>query len=103
MTANPITDQILANLHDVRRQLHHRWPTPHAFGAIFDEFADAVAAGLPDVDRAVIGQVLLHAGDAFASLVGAGREGVVPVSQMLPVRMLAEAGQRLYAPEDGAR
>lgn len=102
MTANPITDQILAKLHSTRATLHHGCPTPDAFTATFDLFADRIADSLPGIRRDHVGQVLLHAGELYSSLATNNGTTPIPVEALAAVRTLTEAGQRLYEPKDGA-
>lgn len=96
MTANPITDQVLADLRTVRRGLTS---TPQPVLDSFDEFAARMWATLPDIDHGVIGQVLLHAGDLYWRMASAACGGSPPVEAFVAIRLLTEAGQRLYAPE----
>lgn len=103
MTANPITDQILAKLHSTRAALYDTRPTPQAFLETFDLFAERIADSLPGIRRDHIGQVLLHAGELYSSLATNNGTTPIPVDALAAVRMLTEAGQRLYDPKGGAR
>lgn len=97
MSANPVTDQVVANLHFVRAQIDS---TPQPILDSYAEFGRRITGGLPDIDPAVIGEVLLHAGELWASFATNGVPGShLPLSAVAPVRMLTEAGYRLYAPE----
>lgn len=99
MAANPVTDQVLADLENVRA---HIASTPRSILATYDEFARRITGGLPDIEPAIIGEVLLHAGALWASFATNGSTKPLPISAVLPMRMLTEAGHRLYTP-DGPR
>lgn len=100
MAANPMTDQVLARLKHVRSQIVS---TPQPILDTYDEFAHRIVDGLPGVDPTIIGEVLLHAGGLYSTLVANGMsDGYLSASAVLPVRILTEAGCRLYAP-DGLR
>lgn len=103
MTANPITDQILAKLHGTRAALHNTRPTPQAFADTFDLFAQRIADSLPGIRRDHVGQVLLHAGELYSSRATDNGTTPIPVEALAAVRTLTEAGQRLYDPEGGTR
>lgn len=102
MTANPITDQILAKLDGTRRTLHGAHPTPRPLLDTFDLFANRIADSLPGIDRDTVGQVLLHAGELYFNLATNNDTTAIPVDALAAVRVLTEAGRRLYGPEGGA-
>jgi len=93
MTANPMTNQILATREEIRRVAGL---LPKRMADDVDLFADRIAAALPDVKGAVVGEVLLHASDMYLTFATSnGRHG--PTNEALvAVHMLGEAGERLY-------
>jgi hypothetical protein len=98
MAANPLTDQILAKLDDTRGALNGAAPTPQAFLDTFDLFAARIVGGIPGTDPAVIGEVLLHAGELYSSFATNGGTSRITTEALAAVRILTEAGQRLYTP-----
>lgn len=91
MTANPLTDQILASLATTRRE---QLP-PSAFGDI-EAFTRRIAAGLPAVAPDLIGQVLLHAASVYEAFATNDHRRPISTEASVAVRMLAESGVRLY-------
>ena len=63
--ANPLTDQLLAAIHQVIHQSPYT-PTEQTLAA---KLADLLTTGLPDIDPGTVGEVLLHIGPTIAGLI----------------------------------
>lgn len=97
MTANSLTDQILANRPEVRRVAAS---VIHVSADVMAEdaelFANRIAGSLSGIDRAVIGEVLLHASDMYLAFATSNGRDPVPPPALIAVHLLGEAGERLY-------
>lgn len=96
MTANPLTDQILANLTDIRRQAERIAPIPAEGHDDIALFAKRLTDSLPGVDRALIGQVLAHSADVYGMFATCGNRRPLTTEALIAVVTLGEAGRRLY-------
>lgn len=94
MTANPLTDQIAANITARSGNLHQNALDDIAL------FAERMHNTLPGIDDAVIGQVLLHAADLYATFASNNHTTRLDSPSMVAVQMLGNAGQRLYLGTD---
>lgn len=102
MAANPTTDQILAHLAEVRREVEAACgPAPQGFLDGFDLFARRLTDSLPGMKPSVAGQVLLHVSDLYYEVATNDRTCDISIEALVAVWTLAEAGQRLYL--DGER
>lgn len=90
MTANPLTDQIAANIRTNSGSLHQNALDDIAL------FAERMHDSLPGIDDAVIGQVLLHAADLYATFASNNHTTRMDSASMVAVRMLGNAGQLLW-------
>lgn len=90
MTANPLTDQIAANVRTHSSGLHQNALDDIAL------FAERMHNTLPGIDDAVIGQVLLHAAELYATFASNNHTTRLDSPSMVAVQMLGNAGQRLY-------
>jgi hypothetical protein len=91
MTANPMTDQILAAV----AETHGGNPPPPWVLELFADLAEAVAESLPELDPHDIGKVLMHAGSGFASL-GDQMDPRYGPSTNFGATVLIGTGERLY-------
>lgn len=96
MTANPTTDQILANLARVRRDAELVVPMPAKARDDMAEFAERLTDTLPGIDPAVIGQVLLHAADVYGMFATCGNRLSMSRDTVIAVLTLGDVGRRLY-------
>jgi hypothetical protein len=94
MTANPLTDQIAANI-----ATHACDLSQYALDDIA-LFAERMHDTLPGVNDAVIGQVLLHAADLYATFATNNHTTRIGRESLVAVQMLGEAGRRLYTPQN---
>lgn len=94
MTANPLTDQIAANITAHSGNLHQNALDDIAL------FAERMHDTLPGVSDAVIGQVLLHAADLYATFATNNHATRIGRESLVAVQMLGNAGQRLYLGDD---
>lgn len=102
MTAIPTTDQILANLADLNRRAEQLEATPDLFCREAAEFAQRLSDTLPDISPAVAGLVLLHAADVYGMYATHDNRQYLSDEALAAVRMLGEAGQRLYLGDEQA-
>lgn len=96
MTANPTTDQILANLARIRRDAEHAAPMPPEARDDLATFAERLTDTLPDIDPDLIGQVLLHTADVYGMFATADNRRLITTEALIAVVTLGEVGQRLY-------
>lgn len=96
MTANPTTDQILANLAEIRRETEHAAPMPATARADAATFAQRLTDTLPGIDPATAGQVLLHAADIYGMWATCDNRQPLSTEALIAVVMLGEVGRRLY-------
>jgi hypothetical protein len=96
VTANPTTDQILANLAEINRRAEACDPIPDGARGDVATFTQRLTDTLPGIDPATAGQVLLHAADVYG--MWATGDGKRPITReaLIAVRMLGEVGRRLY-------
>lgn len=96
MTANPTTDRYLAHLRD-RMQLE--LSARSEVGIL----AERISADLPDLDPALIGEVLIHAGTHLSFMVKndlGGMDGGKPMGAFGAGVLLLLAGWRLHEGSD---
>jgi len=91
MSANPLTDQILAAV----AETHQKDSPPPWVLELFADLAEAVASSLPELDPVDIGKVLMHAGSGFASLCEQMDPHYGP-STNFGANVLIGTGERLY-------
>lgn len=96
MTANPTTDQILANLAEIRRGAEQIVPMPAEARDDIATFAERLTDTLPGVDPAVIGQVLLHGADVYGMYATCDNRRPITTEALIAVVTLGEVGRRLY-------
>src|SRR5258708_2185629 len=96
MTANPTTDQILANLAEIHRRAEARDPMPDAARDDIATFVQRLTDTLPGIDASTAGQVLLHAADVYGMWATADGKRPITHEALIAVRMLGQVGERLY-------
>jgi hypothetical protein len=96
MTANPTTDQILANLADLNRRAESRNPMPDEAREDIATFVQRLTDTLPGIDPATTGQVLLHTADVYGMWASADNTRPITTEALVTVLMLGEVGRRLY-------
>lgn len=96
MTANPTTDQILANLADLNRRAETRNPMPDEARDDIATFVQRLTDTLPGIDAATVGQVLLHTADVFGMWATADGKRPITHEALVAVLMLGKVGRRLW-------
>lgn len=95
MTANPITDQYAAAVRDLR----HSTEDSEMIDRLARSFADTLIDCLPDLDPAIVGEVVLHAsaglGAVLIALEESGWEAHRGTS--MACNLVSSAGEYLYA------
>lgn len=90
MTANPLTGQILAAVNSSREELN-----AYALADIAT-FTGCLRDTLPDVEPAVIGQVLLHVADLYGTFATCSHSKPITTEARVAVLLFGQVGQRLY-------
>lgn len=96
MTANPTTDQILANLAEINRRAQDCDPMPDGAHDDVTTFVQRLTDTLPGVGPALAGQVLLRTADVYGMWVTADGKRPITHEALIAVRMLGAVGQRMY-------
>lgn len=107
MITTPTTDQVLANLAAIAREVEESYePSPITNGIRDDvePFVQRLTDSLPDVAPATIGRVLAHTADIYGMFATWGNQQPLSDEAFVAVWMLGEVGRRLYLgdgrPED---
>jgi hypothetical protein len=96
MTANPTTDQILANLADLNRRAETRSPMPDEARDDIATFVQRLTDTLPGINPVTAGQVLLHTADVYGMFATCDNKRPLTPEALIAVRMLSLVGERLY-------
>ena len=100
MTANPTTDQSLANLAKVRRDAKQVAPMPDEARDDIATFAERLIDTLPDITPATAGQVLLHTADVYGMFATCDNRRPLTTEALSAGLTLGEVGRRLYLSDD---
>lgn len=96
MTANPTTDQILANLADLNLRTETRSPMPDQSRGDIAKFVQRLTDTLLGIDPVTAGQVLLHTADVYGMFATCDNKRPLTPEALIAVRMLGGVGARLY-------